>query len=363
MRTKQGFLKIAANLTRTGVLTYRRQDGEVVRELRHPDDVFHEDSLRSLEDAPVTDLHPSTLVSPDNVVELTRGVVKKARQDGRYVAGEVLVQNPALVKAIDAGDRRELSPGYTCRLDETSGVYEGQEYDARQVDIRYNHLAVGPKGWGRSGPEVSLHMDSKDMPSEAACEIRTEEKQEKTMETATVRIDSIDYEVAKAAAPHIEKALADRQARIDQLEADAKSVSDSTAALEAKTDELQKRLDEATSEDKVKAAVAARIDLERKARKVLGDEVKLDDKSDSEVIVDVLVKHDSKFSSEDKSEAYLQARFDLVVEASEVRNDSLAEAREAAQGKPKKQVEERRDAKAAYREMMDRNQGRWKSNK
>ena len=40
------------------------------------------------------------------------------------------------------GRSRELSCGYYCDLDETPGEYEGQRYDARQRNIRGNHLAL-----------------------------------------------------------------------------------------------------------------------------------------------------------------------------------------------------------------------------
>lgn len=161
-RTPQGFLRIDANLTRVGVLLYRNDDGSVRRELRHPDEVFKAVSLGSLEDAPVTDLHPSEgLVNLDNRGTLEKGHVRSAvAHDDRFVTGSIIVKDKGLIEAIERGDRRELSPGYSTRLDETPGEWNGEPYDAIQRDIVYNHLGIGPKGWGRSGSEVSLKMDS-----------------------------------------------------------------------------------------------------------------------------------------------------------------------------------------------------------
>ena len=161
-RTPQGFLRIDANLTRVGVLLYRNEDGTVRRELRLPEEVFRDDSLTTLGGAPVTDLHPSDgLVSPVNVRELQRGHVSESiEHDERFVNAPVIVQDQALIEMVEKGERKELSPGYTCHLDETPGEWNGEKYDAIQRDIVYNHLAIGPKGWGRSGSEVALKMDS-----------------------------------------------------------------------------------------------------------------------------------------------------------------------------------------------------------
>ena len=53
-RTPQGFLRVKARLTKTGVFIY-----ENGREYRSEEEVFRAYSLESLKGAPVTDLHPS----------------------------------------------------------------------------------------------------------------------------------------------------------------------------------------------------------------------------------------------------------------------------------------------------------------
>ncbi len=39
------------------------------------------------------------------------------------------------------------------------GTHRGERYDAVQTSIRYNHVALGPKDWGRAGSEASLRLD------------------------------------------------------------------------------------------------------------------------------------------------------------------------------------------------------------
>jgi uncharacterized protein len=166
-RTSIGGLVAHANLTRTGVLEYRAQDGSVRRELRHPDDVFDSDSLDSLAHATITDDHPGR-VTPDNWRAESIGHVagrperspETTASGDQMVRGEVHIQHGPAVEKADAGALKEASCGYACKYDPTPGEYRGQRYDGRQREIRYNHVALGPPGWGRAGPEVSMRLDS-----------------------------------------------------------------------------------------------------------------------------------------------------------------------------------------------------------
>ncbi len=166
--TLQGFLTVGGRLTRVGVLDYYRADGSVYRELRLPEEVFKADSLRTLEMVPVTDLHGG-MVSPDNVQALGVGIVHAdvaGGDDGPYVTGSATIQRADTIKAVQSRQRTELSPGYQCYVEDAPGEWDGsayglgpQKYDGIQRDIAYNHLAIGPKDWGRSGPGVALRMD------------------------------------------------------------------------------------------------------------------------------------------------------------------------------------------------------------
>lgn len=168
-QTSHGFLTLGGRLTRVGVLDYYRADGSVYRELRHPDDVFDAKSLSSLAMSPMTKLHGG-MVNPDNVQALQVGIVGadvQGRTDGPYVTGSATVQRADTIKAVLAKELTELSPGYRCEVQDGAGTWDGsafgfgqQKYDGRQRRIGYNHLAVGPQDWGRSGRNVALHMDA-----------------------------------------------------------------------------------------------------------------------------------------------------------------------------------------------------------
>lgn len=154
-------MRVDARLTRVGVLEYRRADGSVERELRLPEEVFRADSLETLTAAPVTHLHPTEMVGPENVRKLRVGGAGAARNDGdQFVSAELQVEAADVIAKVDSGELQEISCGYYCELDRTPGVWKGQTYDAIQRDIVYNHVALGPKGWGRAGSEVRLRLDS-----------------------------------------------------------------------------------------------------------------------------------------------------------------------------------------------------------
>jgi hypothetical protein len=204
-RTDQGFLRAPARVTRAGVFEYVQDDGSVVRELRHPDDVFHADSLSSLASVPVTDLHPPVPVTAANVDKYGRGFGSETpRRDGNFVATELTVTHADLVAKCDSKARSEISLGYTCKIEKVSGVYAGERYDSRQREIRYNHIALGPSGWGRAGSDVRLRMDAADGPADPYAwrfdDCDTPALNTDHMDTVEIRIDGATVTVAKASA-------------------------------------------------------------------------------------------------------------------------------------------------------------------
>lgn len=164
-RTPQGFLKAPAFVTKAGVFEYRRADGKTVRELRPEEEVFHEDSLATIANAPITRDHPKAgYVTPDNARELSIGHLTESvsRSDTR-VATTAIVSDAAAIKDVHSGDLREFSMGYKCNVEWTAGEHpKFGRYDCIQRNIRYNHAAMGGQSWGRAGEDIALRMDSED---------------------------------------------------------------------------------------------------------------------------------------------------------------------------------------------------------
>jgi hypothetical protein len=232
-RDRRGFLVVPAYVTRTGVLTYKRADGTVVRELRHPDEVFAPASLETLRDAPVTVGHPGgglTWVDPQNASEHEVGVVHDASVSGKYVSSRLSVRRADAIRRVDAKELVEVSCGYDADIDPTPGTYEGQAYDQQQRNITYNHVALLPAGQGRAGRDVRLRADSADAvivdeapadagsseasgaPAPQAAETRRDSVKETEMSTRKVRVDGVECELPETAASVLDKVVAERDA-------------------------------------------------------------------------------------------------------------------------------------------------------
>ena len=341
--TPQGGIRVTAAVARVGILTYRNPDGTVRRELRRPEEVFRADSMATLEGAPVTDLHPPEMVSPANYRKYAAGHVAEGsvRRDGDVLVADLVIQAGDLAGAVLARQRRDISCGYRMDLDETPGVWNGEPYDAEQKNVRQNHVAVGPAGWGRSGARVSLRLDSAGdgLPPTPVEDAPSMEKFE--------RIDGVEYAVGTP--PHT-AALARRDAAEAQARAEREAKDKALAEAQARADAAEAKVKEA--EERARTSVA----LHRAADKH-GVAVR-QDATDDEIRKLVIGKAHPSLDLTDKDSAYLAAAFDLALDtlatrgATSVRKDSgtpgqktpLQLARERADAATAKAHEEGRTA-------------------
>lgn len=285
--TPQGGLVARARIARTGVLVYQNQDGTTRRELRLEEDVFKKESLDSFRAAPITMRHPGALITPlnwrDHVIGHMAGDVEK---EDSFVAGDAHVQDAKGVRAVESGDV-ELSCGYQCRLDKTPGEHPVfGKYDAIQRDIVGNHIAIGPSGWGRSGPDVSLHLDGETDDTlavsgfEAGSYVRDMPKEAATQTPSTTQTP-----IAPATPPATNTDAGDATLRGENAALKAENerlTREATSRNDAATQEAnQKRFD---------ARVTARVALIASAKPILGAEWRDDGKSDDAVRREVLAE-------------------------------------------------------------------------
>lgn len=320
-KTPQGFLRAPARVTRTGVLTYRRADGSVVRELRRPEQVFAAHSLDTLADAPITDLHPSAMVNPTNAKQLAVGhVAGRAQADGtKFVEAELLITDAAMIAAVERKDRSELSCGYTCDLLERPGVWNGQHYDAEQTNIIYNHVGLGPANWGRAGSEVALRLDGKTdtalgngaARAELDADSDIDEPKGRVMDLVTVRLDGLEAQVAPNAAQLIQRALETRDAAATAATTKLADTTKRLDTLQAQLDVAKRELTEATAPERFDAAVTARIQLLELARPILGAEYAYTGKTSRQIKQDALAKLNVIPDLASRTDSYLDAAFDL----------------------------------------------------
>lgn len=303
--TPSGGLRIPARATRSGVLEYHDADGRTWGELRPDAEVFSAESLASLRAATLTELHPPSLVSPATWKRLAVGHTgDDVRKDGEFVAVSVVVQDAETLARVRSGELVELSCGYSCDLDETPGVFDGKPYQRVQRAIRYNHVALGPEGWGRAGSDVRLHLDSGDAVSAPYSRVTATANRERTMaikpektvkkdgeevpemptkkdadpvaEPDTAKKDA-DLAALDAMIVALKTALGDAMKRIIELEAAAKPA-------EGESEVTEEMVPEAVQD----SIASKRVALWDTARAVLGNDaqgkpVKLDGKSAVEI--------------------------------------------------------------------------------
>jgi hypothetical protein len=360
-RTSQGFLQAPAYFTRSGVFEYTRADGTTVRELRPEDEVFKQDSLDSLSLAPLTIDHPSELVSTKNVKSLGVGFAgeKVARKDS-YVEGTVTVIEDGAIQRLDAGELKEISAGYTCEIDPTSGHHPRfGRYDQIQRSIKYNHLALLPENMGRAGSEVRVRLDGTDailkdsidsVPEKADTRGDSRTK-EVIVETITVKLGGVDYAVEKSVGQAMLLALRDRDALQGRLD-----------AKEAETRKLAEELAVAKDPVRLDSAVEERIKLVEAARSVLGKDAKV--VGAKREIMEAVLRHDAKdLDLTDKSDEYVEARFDAKLEALTAREDAnqtRVDALDAVFGAASSGAQSA--SEKARLAMIERNKNAWKGN-
>jgi hypothetical protein len=331
-KTSQGFLRMPAHLTRAGILEYRRADGTTIRELRPAAEVFAPQSLATLRAAPLTDLHPTEMISPANVRKLSIGIVSEdVRADGELVAAAVTVQEADAIAAVERGERREISCGYRCRIDATPGTFRGQKYDQVQRDIVYNHVALGPRNWGRAGRDIALRIDAAagddvqpdatvfrldaadalSLSSSIPVPPTAAGKQRARMDMTTIDLDGAHVEVPREVAPKILQALSVRTDALGEVVIERDERDAKIATLEERIDQLEAALREAPA--KIEAAARERSAVIERVKPVLGeDATRLDGMSVRAMQEAFLAKVNPAFVVKDRTDDQISIAFDAL---------------------------------------------------
>lgn len=316
-RMPDGRARVDAYITRTGVFGYPDGRGGVRRELRHPDDVHDRASLDSFRRVPVTNDHPDVgLVNARNARRYTVGMTGDSVQpDGEHVATELDVFDAETIDAMDRG-KTQLSGGYTCDLEMQSGVDPMfGPYDARQRNIRGNHVAIVDTG--RAGPTVRARMDSIGMMVDAPADqnhltnpIAVARSANMATPEETLRSVSAQLKDAEAKRDEFQAAANTEKLRADTAEGELKIAGGKIATLQAQvsaqaaaveTEELRKERERADGlaqkvarfDDTFKSAVRARAKLERGAAVVMGASFRMDDLDERQIQTEVVRKLDS----------------------------------------------------------------------
>lgn len=323
---EDGTVEARSIITSIGVFPYKLPNGTIRHELRTPEEVFSKVSLDSMASMPIYvghqyDSNKKLIKDEAKRKELAVGFTSDSVVGNNvYVATDLKVTRADGVEAIKKG-MQSLSVGYDCEVIPESGTWCGIHYDAKQVNIVNDHLAL--VFCGRQGDQAVIHMDSEDaILVDDAAVVAAEDKNSKEKEMAnkrTIQLDSVDYEADEAVIDALKKV----EARADSLDGELKAAGVDKSKLEAERDSYKAKFDAAElelenmkkahlDESAINARVAQRIVLVETAKKakveVKGDESDLDLKKA------VIAKVYADVKLDGKNENYIDARFDCAVE-------------------------------------------------
>lgn len=314
-------------IARVGVFPYRTVNDDVVMEAKLPTELLSDSTVESANNKPITDGHPSQLVTADNSKELMKGfTAENAHVDGDMVKVDMTITDADLIKEIGDG-KEELSIGFKTEVVPVQGEYQGVHYDSVQRNIQINHVAVVKRG--RAGHSVRITGDS--------AEMVLKEKGE-SMETTKVMLDGANITVAMADADRVAKSntdladlkkqLADAQAKAKELQAQIDKIqgkANTADEMKKKADEAQAKADAADKQieelqgklksyegDGLDKMIEAKLALEKDAKPFLGDSYDFKGKSDKDIKIAVIKAIDDGFDAKDKSSDYINAFFDAV---------------------------------------------------
>lgn len=320
-KMRGGGLRVDSKFTKPGVFPYD-EHGRTILEYRPSSEVFAPASVESWKGVPITDGHPSDLVTSDSWREHAIGLLgDNVRELEGTLATTETIHDRASVGMVVDGKRPERSGGYWAKLDSLPGVTlgdphvpDGIRYDRVQREIEGNHVAILPRGDARLGRDMAMRLDAAghQIISQPERVFRTDNTEKTTMK---LDFGGKTYDL---------EAEADRKALARDMDAHEKAAqtrADSAAAIVKERDEIKGRLDAAEKKlaempAAIVAGVAARIALETEARAVLGADARFDGKTDDEVrkarrdgMVATIVADDPESKCDGLTDEYIAGRF------------------------------------------------------
>ncbi len=312
--TTDGYLVGEVLCARAGCQTYLASElglvGDTVTVYRPEDVVFDRASLASFAGKPVTMGHPTEAVTAENWKAHAIGDVgTDIARDGEFVRVHYKIMDGAAIAAIQAGDAREVSMGYTTPVAMQDGTApDGTKYQAVQTGpIRINHLAVVKSA--RGGSQLRIGDGAF---SWGSAPITLSDKKEDNMSDALKMVVLGDkaVSVAVADAPAIEAFKSDQaKALTDATAAHEKALAVKDATLAAKDAEIAALQAKVMTDVQLDARVSDRAALVTKAKAIAPD-LKTDGLADAAIRKAAVVAKIGDMAG--KSDAYIDARFDIL---------------------------------------------------
>lgn len=332
--TPDGFVHLEGRINGVGVYEYEDQDGNRWGELRLPEHVFAPEVLNAWKLAPLTNDHPDGFVTPDNVRELAIGALGsdvRVSDDEMHTLADIAVNTADGIEALKSG-KRALSCGYTVKLIERAGTYQGVPYKFIQTEFGPNHVSLVDEA---RGPGCEFIIDGVRSVTGDTKHMKTKSKND-----AKVMIGEVEHDVPDEVAAMIEemKAKIEEQGAklaelgsMDEGEMDPSASASMSMPVEGmdgkgpkrarkNADALEARIafleaDKKRRDSEFGVAVSARVELLSVAGEVLGKVDGLAKQSDTAIKRAIVCKVEPSMKGklDGKSADFVDAAYEMAV--------------------------------------------------
>lgn len=246
-----GWLEVTDNpISKVGVFDYlgaeigAPEPDKIYRVLRPPEELASEATINSFKLTPFIIEHEmlGKHATPAEKKGIQGVIGENVYFDPPYLRANIKIFSDVALSNIDSG-KIDLSPGYRSKYEFTSGIYEGQHYDAIQRHLRGNHLALVDEG--RTGPDVAVQdhlvitIDTKEL-------IRMNEEENKEKQTAdegaftaeqVTALKSIIAEVIAQTKPSTDENMEEEKKSTDADPEEEQKAEEAVAAAEVAAEE------------------------------------------------------------------------------------------------------------------------------
>lgn len=245
-----GWFEVKDNpISREGVFPYSgaqigapaEDSHRIFNVLRPAEELSDPETLASFRLVPFIDDH--TMIGEGFTAAEDKGVAGVVGEQVRFSDGvmtaNLKIYSKTLAQKIKTG-KTELSCGYRCVYEFTPGVWNGQQYDAIQRQIRANHLALVTEG--RMGHDVRV-LDHMSFTVDAKEILPVDEELKEMLASIAARLDKLEAAENKEAPAADETAEEGTQppppANDDEPKDPPPAAADAGAAMDALTQEVK----------------------------------------------------------------------------------------------------------------------------
>ena len=270
-----GFLTITATILKSGSLEYHRSEmGESIPDyiecdvlsLLVPDEeICCQRSLRSLEGVEVVEGH---VWQDTTTVNESIGHVKGLPyyQNG-YVYADLVITNKEAINKVVNGELEDISGAY----DSDIVWFVKRDDHGKQSNIRYNHIALLPRGAGRAGQTVRILNQQTEARMPDITKVRLSNGQTvSVLNEDADKLAAADKEQSEKITNMVDPAkLQETLDKLAEIKAQMEALSAEKGDLEGQVKALRDQLDSALSPEQIEMAAAEMVENQEKAEKIM----------------------------------------------------------------------------------------------